>query len=106
MNLNLVIYSGDTVELPMEFTRDGSPADLSGASIHLLVSRMIGGSALLTQAVEITDAGQGTARAILSSEQTGDLAGFYHCEVVYADATAKKTVFAGPLKVIPTIKES
>lgn len=106
MNLDLAIYSGDTVELPLEFTRDGSPADLSGASILLLVSRMLGGSALLTQSAEIIDAGQGLARVVLSSEQTADLAGFYHCEVVYADATTRKTVFAGPLKVTPTIKES
>lgn len=96
-NQNVGVYAGDSFELIIDVTEDGSAKDLSGASVEWALAERPGTAELLDQSdsgvdASITDAGNGEVTVTVDAGTTDDLVGTLNHELRVTDSSGRKSV--------------
>jgi len=90
-------YEGDTLEITVTVTEEGSAKPIDGATIEWALAKDAGGTETLTEGdtgvtTAITDAANGKLEVVIDEGVTDGLSGIYEHEVRLTDSTGDKSV--------------
>lgn len=110
-NQDVGVYSGDSFEVIIDVTEDGSARDLSGSSVEWAISDKPGSAEVLDQSdtgvdASITDAGNGEVTITVDEGVTDDLRKSYSHELRVTDSSGRKSVVTrGLLTILPRVNQ-
>ncbi|OAS21156.1 hypothetical protein [Paenibacillus oryzisoli] len=104
-NQNFTMFAGDTENIPVTFTDNRSPVNLSGATVQWSMKRVNAATNILEKdtvsGVTITDEAAGVFTVLLSPEDTENLNGTYSHKAKVIDAAGNvSTVMTGKVTIV------
>jgi|GEM_PF-4032360 len=101
-----VLYEGDTIPVRVSVVDEsGAALDLTGMTVTLRIGLRPGIPARLTKELRVTDAAAGIAETTLTPDETTDLVGVVHYEVVIQPADGTEEVVAvGSWRFVDTVR--